>query len=131
MLFDIQNNDFGRWCLPTSKMYSNTVFMIMMAVMKNFYSPFVKKVSEVFTDIPLASRIKHFIFRFICVAGKWIRQSRQWKFRLYTNLSNSQLQNMLIKNQITDLIILLNQRLNPLSCLSVCFNFTIIFLFER
>jgi hypothetical protein len=84
-LFDIQNNDFGWGHLPTSKMNSNTVFLIMTAMMKNFYNYFIKKVSAVFKDIPSTSRIKRFIFKFICVAGKWIRQSRQWKLRLYTD----------------------------------------------
>ncbi len=82
--FDIQNNDFGWGRLPTSEMNSNTVFLILTAMMKNFYNHIIKKVSEVFTDIPLGSRMKRFIFRFICVAGKWVRQSRQWKLRLYT-----------------------------------------------
>lgn len=83
-LFDIQNNDFGWGRLPTSEMNSNTVFLILTAMMKNFYNHIIKKVSEVFTDIPIVSRMKRFIFRFICVAGKWVRQSRQWKLRLYT-----------------------------------------------
>jgi hypothetical protein len=84
-LFDIQNNDFGWGRLPTSEMKSNTVFLIMTAMMKNFYNYFIKKVSAVFKDIPSTSRIKRFIFKFICVAGKWIKQSRQWKLRLYTD----------------------------------------------
>jgi len=74
-LFDIQNNDFGWRRLPISEMKSNTVFLIMTAKMKNFYNYFIKKLSEVFKDIPSTSRMKRFIFKFICVAGKWIRQS--------------------------------------------------------
>ena len=46
-LFDIQNNDFGWGRLPTSEMKSNTVFLIMTAMMKNFYNYFIKKVSAV------------------------------------------------------------------------------------
>lgn len=84
-LFDIQNTDFGWGRLPTSEMKSNTVFLIMSAMMKNFYNYFIEKVSAVFEDIASTSRIKRFIFKFICVAGKWIRQSRQWKLRLYTD----------------------------------------------
>lgn len=91
-LFDIQNNDFGWRRLPTSDMSSNTVFLILTSMMKNFYNHFIKKVSKVFTDIPLTSRMKRFIFRFICVAGKWIRQSRQWKLRLYTDRPYEKLQ---------------------------------------
>ncbi|HPO68044.1 MAG TPA: transposase [Paludibacteraceae bacterium] len=90
-LFDIQNNDFGWRRLPTSEMKSNTVFLIMTAMMKNFYNYFIKKLSEVFKDIPSTSRMKRFIFKFICVAGKWIRQSRQWKLRLYTDRPYDQL----------------------------------------
>ena len=45
-LFDIQNNDFGWRRLPTSEMKSNTVFLIMTAMMKNFYNYFIKKVSD-------------------------------------------------------------------------------------
>jgi len=84
-LFDIRNTDFGQGRFPRSEMKSNTVFLIMTAMMKNFYNYFIKKVSAVFKDIPSTSRIKRFIFKFICVAGKWIRQSRQWKLRLYTD----------------------------------------------
>jgi len=91
-LFDIQNNDFGLGRLPTSEMKSDTVFLIMTDMMKNFYNYFIKKVSAVFKDIPSTSRIKRFIFKFICVAGKWIRQSRQWKLRLYTDRPYDQLQ---------------------------------------
>ena len=91
-LFDIQNNDFGWGRLPTSEMNSNTVFLILTAMMKNFYNHIIKKVSEVFTDIPAVSRMKRFLFRFICVAGKWIRQGRGWKLRLYTDRPYDQLQ---------------------------------------
>ncbi|MDN5296316.1 MAG: hypothetical protein PWQ71_422 [Bacteroidota bacterium] len=90
-LFDIQNNDFGCGRLPTSEMKSNTVFLIMTVMMNNFYNYFIKKVSAVFKDIPSTSRIKRFIFKFICVAGKWISQSRQWKLRLYTDRPYDQL----------------------------------------
>lgn len=91
-VFDIQNNDFGWGRLPTSEMNSNTVFLILTAMMKNFYNHIIKKISDVFTDIPIVSRMKRFIFRFICVAGKWVRQSRQWKLRLYTDRPYDRLQ---------------------------------------
>lgn len=84
-LFDIQNNDFGWSKLPSSDMNKNTVFLILTAMTKNFYNYFIEKVSVVFKDIPSTSRLKRFVFGFICVAGKWIKQSRQWKLRLYTN----------------------------------------------
>lgn len=84
-IFDVQNNDFGWSRLPSSDMNCNTVFLILTAMMKNFYNYIINKVSKVFEDIPSTSRIKRFIFSFISVAGKWIRQSRQWKLKLYTD----------------------------------------------
>ena len=84
-IFDVQNNDFGWSRLPSSDMNCNTVFLILTAMMKNFYNYLINKVSKVFEDIPSTSRIKRFIFSFISVAGKWIRQSRQWKLKLYTD----------------------------------------------
>lgn len=82
--FDIQNNDFGWGHLPCSDMRHNTVYLILTAMIKNFYNYFIAIVSKVFDDIPATSRLKKFIFRFITVPGKWVRQSRQWKLRLYT-----------------------------------------------
>ena len=57
-LFDIQNNDFGWKRLPTSEMKSNTVFLIITAMMKNFHDYFIKKGAEVFKDIPSTSDIQ-------------------------------------------------------------------------
>jgi hypothetical protein len=84
-LFDVQNNDFGWKNLPTSDMESNTVFLILTAMLKNFYNYIVQKVSEVFTDILPTSRLKRFIFRFICVPGQYVYRGRQWILQLYTN----------------------------------------------
>jgi hypothetical protein len=84
-IFDIQNNDFGWKHLPTSKMNANTVYLIITAMLKNFYNYIVKKVSEVFPEILPTSRLKRFIFRFITVAGRYIYRGRQWILQLYTN----------------------------------------------
>lgn len=70
--FDIMNNDFGWNHLPFSFLNQNGAFMIIMAMIKNFYNYVVRKVSEVFTDIKPVTRLKRFIFRFISVAGSWI-----------------------------------------------------------
>ena len=82
--FDIQNNDFGWKHLPCSDMNYNTVYLIITAMMKNFYNYIISKVSKVFKDIPIGTRLKRFIFRFISVSGRWVKQSRQWKIQLYT-----------------------------------------------
>jgi len=83
--FDIQNNDFGWNHLPTSDMGANTVYLIMMAMLKNFYNYLLGKISGVFTDILPTSRIKRFIFRFISVPGQYVYRGRQWILQLYTN----------------------------------------------
>jgi len=83
--FDIQNNDFGWNHLPTSEMAANTVYLIITAMLKNFYNYLVEKVSKVFTDILPTSRLKRFIFRFIAVAGRYVYRGRQWILQLYTD----------------------------------------------
>jgi hypothetical protein len=84
-IFDIQNNDFGWNHLPTSNMNANTVYLIITAMLKNFYNYIVGKVSKVFTDILPTSRIKRFIFRFIAVVGRYVHRARQWTLQLYTD----------------------------------------------
>jgi len=84
-IFDIQNNDFGWGHLPCSDMNHNTVYLILTAMIKNFYNYIVRKVSQVFTDIGPTSRLKRFIFRFICVPGRWYYRGRQWTLGLYTD----------------------------------------------
>lgn len=84
-IFDIMNNDFGWKHLPFSFLNENAAFMIIMAMIKNFYNFVLEKISKVFTNITTSTRLKHFIFRFISVAGKWVFQGRRWILKLYTN----------------------------------------------
>jgi hypothetical protein len=84
-IFDIQNNDFGWNHLPTSDMAANTAYMIMTAMLKNFYNYLLEKVSKVFTDILPTSRLKRFIFRFIAVSGRYVYRGKQWILQLYTD----------------------------------------------
>ena len=84
-LFDVMNNDFGWKELPCSFMNENTAYLIIMAMLKNFYNYFVSKVANVFEDIMPTTRLKRFIFRFIAVAGKWVYSGRQWVLKLYTD----------------------------------------------
>ena len=50
-IFDVMNNDFGWKHLPFSFLNQNGAFMIIMAMIKNFYIYVLKKVSKVFKDI--------------------------------------------------------------------------------
>jgi len=84
-LFDIMNNDFGWKHLPCSFMNENTVYLIIMAMAKNFYNYFVENAAKYFEDIMPTTRLKRFIFRFISVAGKWVYTGRQWVLKLFTD----------------------------------------------
>ena len=83
--FDIMNNDFGWGHMPFSFLNENGAFMIITAMIKNFYNYFVALVSTVFEGINPTTRLKRFVFRFISVAGKWAYRARQWVLQLYTN----------------------------------------------
>jgi hypothetical protein len=82
---DVMNNDFGWNHLPCSDMPYNTVYLIMTAMIKNFYLYILSGISKVFKNISPTTRLKRFIFRFICVSGRWVYQNRVWKLRLFTD----------------------------------------------
>ena len=83
-VFDVMNNDFGWNRLPFSFMNENTAYLIITAMLKNFYNYFINLVSETFNDLKPTSRLKRFIFRFIAVSGKWVYSGRQWVLQLFT-----------------------------------------------
>lgn len=82
--FDIQNNDFGWAHLPFSFMNENTVFMLVTAMLKNFFLYLTQKLSESIEAIKKTSRLKKVLFHFICVPAKWIKSGRRNILRLYT-----------------------------------------------
>ena len=90
-IFDVMNNDFGWKHLPFSFLNENNAFMIITAMIKNFYNFFVAIVSKKFEGINPTTRLKRFVFRFITVAGKWVYQGRQWVLKLYSKLPYEQL----------------------------------------
>ena len=85
--FDVLKNDFGWNKMPFSKMEQNTVFLLIMAMCKNFYVHIIEKFSKKVKFLSPDFRIKKFIFRFICIPAKWIRTARTLKLRLYGNLT--------------------------------------------
>jgi hypothetical protein len=84
-VFDVMNNDFGWNRLPFSFLNQNCSFMIITAMIKNFYTYFLNIVSDIFEDLEPTSRLKRFVFKFISVAGQWIYQAREYKLRLFSN----------------------------------------------
>ena len=83
--FDIQNNDFGWSHLPFSFMAENMVFMMVTAMLKNFYLYLVRHISEKVKPLKKTSRLKAFILHFVSVPAKWVRTGRQNVLNLYTN----------------------------------------------
>jgi len=84
-IFDEMNNDFGWKRLPFSFLNENNSFMIVTAMVKNFYNYFIAMVADKFEDIHPTTRVKRFVFRFITVAGRWVYQGREWVLKLFTN----------------------------------------------
>jgi len=83
-LFDIMNNDFGWSRLPCSFLSENTAFMILSAIIANFYRYIISTYSESIRWLKATFRLKKFIFRFITVPAKWIRTGRRHVLKLYT-----------------------------------------------
>jgi len=84
--FDILKNDFGWNNLPFSKLEHNTVFLILTALCRNLYDYIIKTFSLRCKYLSSNYRIKKFIFRFICVPAKWIKNARQHKLKIYGDL---------------------------------------------
>lgn len=83
--FDILKNDFGWNMMPFSTMEKNLVFMYFTAIFRNLYNGIVKYFSKKVSFLKSTHRIKAFIFRFVTLPAKWIRQGRQRKLRIYTS----------------------------------------------
>lgn len=85
-ILDDQNNGFGWSHLPKSFMNENAVFMILTAMARNFYQFLLQNpVLEEEFGVKKTSRIKKFIFRFITVPAKWVRTSRQYVLRIFSD----------------------------------------------
>lgn len=84
IIFDEMNNDFGWKNLPFSFLNENTVYMILMAMCRNFYLIILEKIAQKVDFVKNTFRLKKFIFRFIVVPFKWIERGRQKILKLFT-----------------------------------------------
>lgn len=82
--FDMQNNDFGWAALPFSYLSENTVFLVMTAIVKNFYLYFLNRCAPLVDGLERTSRVKRFVNKFISVPAKWIRSGRRLVLKLFT-----------------------------------------------
>jgi hypothetical protein len=84
-IFDQMNNDFGWSKMPFSFLNENTVFLTIMAICRSLYLYLLEKYSSKVSFLSVNFRLKKFRFRFIQVAGKWIKRGRQYILKLFTD----------------------------------------------
>ena len=85
-IFDEMNNGFGWKRLPKSFMNENAVYLILTAIIHNFYKTIMANVQGL-SEFGLRpqSRVKAFVFKYISVAAKWTRTSRQNVLNIYSS----------------------------------------------
>ena len=83
-IFDDMNNGFGWNRLPKSFMAENTVFLLLTALIHNFYRTIMGRLDTKAFGLKKTSRIKAFVFRFISVPAKWIMTARRYVLNIYT-----------------------------------------------
>ena len=84
-IFDDMNNGFGWARLPKSFMAENTVFLLLTAIIRNFYKLLMGRLDTKAFGLKKTSRIKAFVFKFISVPAKWIRTARHYELNIYTD----------------------------------------------
>ena len=84
-IFDDMNNGFGWTRLPKSFMAENTVFLLLTAIIRNFYKFLMGRLDTKAFGLKKTSRIKAFVFKFISVPAKWIRTARHYELNIYTD----------------------------------------------
>ena len=84
-IFDEMNNGFGWSHLPKSFMNQNAAFLLLTALIYNFYKHLLSLIPVADFGLKNTSRIKTFVFKFVSVAAKWIKSSRQNVLNIYSN----------------------------------------------
>ena len=64
-------------------MGENTVFLLLTALIRNFYKFIMGRLDVKKFGLKVTSRIKTFVFKFIYVPAKWIKTSRQYVLNSY------------------------------------------------
>lgn len=84
-IFDDMNNGFGWARLPKSFIAEYTVFLLLTAMIRNFYKFLMGRIDAKAFGLEKCSRIKAFVFKFISVPAKWIRTARHYELNIYTD----------------------------------------------
>ena len=94
-IFDDMNNGFGWNRLPKSFMAQNTVFLLMTALIRNFYKAIMQSMKTHEFALRAPTSIKTSVFKFISVPATWIKTYRTHLLNIYPdnppypNLSNT------------------------------------------
>ena len=83
-IFDGLDNGFGWGRLPRSFMAENAVFLILTALIRNFYQMLMSRHDLKDFGLKDTSRVKAFVFRFVSVPAKWVRTARQHVLNIYS-----------------------------------------------
>lgn len=83
-VFDQMDNDFGWHYLPKGLLCENTVFMILTAIIHNFYELLLRNQKLRTFGIMATTRMKAFTNRVIAVVAKWTNGGRQNILTIYT-----------------------------------------------
>ena len=84
-ILDDMNNGFGWKRLPKSFMAENTVFLLLTALIRNFYRHLISDANMKSFGLKRTSRIKTFVFKYVSVPAKWIKTARQHILNIYTS----------------------------------------------
>lgn len=84
-LFDEMNNDFLWKKMPFSYLHENTVFLITTAICRNMFHFLTDFISKRLDFIKSNFRLKKFIYRFMVVPSKWIKQGRQDVLKIFSS----------------------------------------------
>ena len=83
-VFDQMDNDFGWRYLPKGLLKENTVFMILTAIIRNFYKLLLRDSRLRAFGIQAGTRMKAFINKVVSVVARWTRGGRRDILTVYT-----------------------------------------------
>ena len=66
-------------------MAQNTVFLLMTAIIRNFYKAILQNIGTEKFGLKTSSRIRAFAFKYVSVPAKWIRMARQDILNMHTD----------------------------------------------
>jgi len=84
-VFDQMDNDFGWHYLPKGLLKENTVFMILTAIIRNFYQLMLRMKELRAFGVQATTRMKAFINKVISVVAKWTKGGRRNMLTIYTD----------------------------------------------